>query len=929
MCGTMNPVGNVYCDRCHARVVPLTSSQEPEQELTPIKGLSLPTIPLEEKKERPIEGERASVTDDADWMRQLRGVSEDEEAQPEVADTGEVEDWLTQLRGAGEETQIKAEKAEAEAASDWLTQLRGADVTEETRAIEAEHAQEEERFVEEAGDDWLTQFRGPDVTEEAEVREEEVGAGDEDWLTQFRGTAVPETVEPEITGEPLEPVDIPDWLHDIGPASVETRTTPGVKFPSIETPSEAVPTSDQVPDWLQEITPPEITLPAVKAVPEAAMPTEEVPDWLQEIAPEEAAPPMEEAPDWLQEIIPEEVAPPVSEATPTPVAAEVPDWLREIAPEEAAPPTGEVPDWLQEVAPEEVAPPVAEAMLTPLAAEVPDWLQEIAPEEAAPPTVEAAPEPALPMEEVPDWLQEVAPEEVAPPVSEAMPMPVAAEVPDWLREIAPEEAAPPTEGVPDWLQEIAPEEVTPPVSEAVPMPVAAEVPDWLQEIAPEEAAPPTVEATPAQEPLPQMVPSAPPPLELAIETGPAEFPGWLSELEAEVAPTPVVSAFEETAHPAPLEPEAGVADLGELARAEIPAWMQALRPRAPGTEVSEEEPLETEGLLKGLRGVLTPALTIEVPAVRESVAPEVREASLSRAQLLQSLLAQPTEIPGPEAHKRGPQITERIQRGLVMIVLIAVAALAILTSPQISRFSIPDLTQPVESPETSSRTDLQHLMGMYETIQRLNVNAEDTILVAFEYGPTEADELDSIAKPILRHLLDQLDQEAHISIVSTRPEGLAIAAGLLNGMIESSEQYTKAQYSLLNYRPGDATGVSQLLADAGTSPKLIVVLTAQPGPLRQWIEQTRASGPAPPIVAGVSAALEPAISPYLDISSGQLAGAISGLSGAAVYEKKCGLSEPDTQWRLNILAAGHLAVVGLIVIGAVLHALGGLRRRKE
>ncbi len=541
----------------------------------------------------------------------------------------------------------------------------------------------------------------------------------------------------------------------------------------------------------------------------------------------------------------------------------------------------------------------------PAPAKVPDWLQEIAPAEAAPPVAKVAPEAAIPAPaEVPDWLQEIAPAEAAPPVTE----------------VAPEAAVPAPAEVPDWLQDIAPAEAAPPVTEVAPeaaVPAPAEAPDRLQEIAPEEA---LVEAAPAVSPL----------VDFSAETETPETLQWLSELDAETPPAAAaVPALEGTPPSLPLEPESDTAGVGELVQADIPAWMQAMRPRAVEPEAAaEEEPLETEGLLKGLRGVLTPAFALE--AVAESAAPtQISAASLTRAQLLQSLLAQPAETPQPETHKRGPRMAERVQRWLVTIVLLAVAVVTILTSPQVDVFSIPALTQPIESPETSKRMDLQRLTGMYNTIQGLSTSAEDTVLVAFEYGPAEADELDLVAKPILQHLFNQLEQGAHIFIVSTRPEGLAMATGVLDDIIES-EQYTETQYSLLDYRPGDAIGVSQLLTDVDTLPKLIVVLTAQPGPLRWWIEQTRARGAeSTPIVAGISAALEPAASPYLDVSAGQLAGAISGLGGAATYERKRGIAEPATQWRLNALAMGHIAIVCLMIVGAALYAPGSLRRRKQ
>jgi hypothetical protein len=201
-----------------------------------------------------------------------------------------------------------------------------------------------------------------------------------------------------------------------------------------------------------------------------------------------------------------------------------------------------------------------------------------------------------------------------------------------------------------------------------------------------------------------------------------------------------------------------------------------------------------------------------------------------------------------------------------------------------------------------------------------DLSAGDSVLVAFEYGPSEADELDLVAEPAVRHVLDQ---GAQISVVSTRPEGLAVAEGLLNTIQGPQEQqYTHA------YRPGDATGVSQLLADASVRPGLILVLTAQPGPLRWWVEQARALyGDTVPVVAGMSAALESTASPYLDVSARQIEGAINGLSGAAAYETLCGSPQRATQ-RLNALAVGHLAIVGLMILGAAFYTLGGLGGRE-
>ena len=107
------------------------------------------------------------------------------------------------------------------------------------------------------------------------------------------------------------------------------------------------------------------------------------------------------------------------------------------------------------------------------------------------------------------------------------------------------------------------------------------------------------------------------------------------------------------------------------------------------------------------------------------------------------------------------------------------------------------------------------------------------------------------------------------------------------------------------------------------------MLTAEPGELRGWIEQTQTSANRrAPIVAGVSAALEPTASVYLDPSAGQLEGAAVGVRGAASYEARRGSAGTATQ-QLDKLALGHLAAILVMIVGAIVHALGGIRRRQK
>jgi hypothetical protein len=65
-------------------------------------------------------------------------------------------------------------------------------------------------------------------------------------------------------------------------------------------------------------------------------------------------------------------------------------------------------------------------------------------------------------------------------------------------------------------------------------------------------------------------------------------------------------------------------------------------------------------------------------------------------------------------------------------------------------------------------------------------------------------------------------------------------------------------------------------------------------------------------------------SPYLHPNADQIAGAIHGLKGGAAYEALRD-SVGDATRRLDPLAAGHVAIIGLMIVGALVHAVIGAR----
>jgi hypothetical protein len=132
--------------------------------------------------------------------------------------------------------------------------------------------------------------------------------------------------------------------------------------------------------------------------------------------------------------------------------------------------------------------------------------------------------------------------------------------------------------------------------------VGAALPDWLNEL----------EAEPAQ-PSPVSEPAA-----LVGEQMPqpsAELPDWLKELGPSAEPSPIQAGL---STPPPVA--------GGLVAAQIPAWLQSMRPQELSPQEPEkQEPVETEGLLAGMAGVLQAAEIVKQHAAGQarSLIPEI------------------------------------------------------------------------------------------------------------------------------------------------------------------------------------------------------------------------------------------------------------------------------------------------------------------
>ncbi len=1027
MCGALNPVGNLFCDRCHARLVPVEGVVPPEKKpadsedtLSGVKGISLPSRSTASDTPEP------EPVDLPDWLQDLSeetsgaGMEEAPGSAPESPPpAADLPDWLRDLRDEPLDVEVQpgVQQDEPDEADlpEWLQGLVEEEDTSEGdwgAFEEPEPASEPEEELAPADlPDWLL---GPEEEPEVEAPEPEY---EEAWSPPAMED------EPERPDEDIAPSELPGWFEDVE----EETGTPSADVAPTQAAAGAYYQDSDLPEWLltsvdEEIggtpheyrePPPWLMKHAVKVAPSEATEVREPPAWItggaapeviSHIQPEEE----EELPDWMAGLVEEEapagLAPQAEAAAPVPAEAELPDWLSGLdMPEEAAPQPEEeeeLPDWMaglvEEEAPAGVAPQAEAAAPAPAEAELPDWLSGLdMPEEAAP-----QPEPEE-EEELPDWMaglvEEEAPAGVAPQAEAAAPVPAEAELPDWLSGLdMPEEAVPQSEPeeeeeLPDWMaglvEEESPAEVALQAEAAAPVPAEAELPDWLSGITEMEEPSEVSDLRFAE--APEMTPPPTPREEidaaeeesdflLKDSTGPAptveksvvvdveegredeevredeegEVPDWLQSLPAAQERQAVLSPEEAerlaranvpqwlqglrppgTGPLPPLEDLPGqpevLEDEGDLARAEIPGWLQQLKPQvSPEGEVSERviiEPSEEEGPLSGIPGVLPSVLKVDLPADYEvTPQPQIPDPVVEQARLWQELLSQPRGTERPVTHRQQrPGWGARVVRWAVFLLLLVGSVAAIFLLPGFERLS--------QAPDPGAYPGI---VEMRETIESLD--AGDDVVIAVEYGMGEAEEMLLISESLVEHLAER---DVNVLAVSTLPEGPVLIPSLLEfgpitnqvstpplNLLIGSLLTDTARVPAMTYETpflaGSADGIASFLAlnSVAQDADLILVISARAERLRWWVEQNSV-GPQRPMAVVLSRAAGPLALPYL--ATGDFNGWIVGLPEIVTYRELRGLPQSQLSQKLDVLMLAHWAVIGLLIFGLVYNLAAG------
>ncbi len=976
VCGETNAADMEFCRNCQSRLKPLTGALK--QESGPIQPGDLPTKKVTSELEPLL----------PQWLRDARQQARD--AAAEDASKGDEEEASAPISPASDLLAGLASQAreEEEEVPEWLAHITGTPSKKKKTVPEDNQVK------------WVELGRGDELQEPpldqpgraASATPAHGGEKDElsDWFKQaaassdtadFRLPAAPPDAAPPMPGQANRPetpaalspqADDLSWLR-----SLDTGT------PSEMPPSAGAepPIRDETPDWLKKLQAEQTQAEASQAQQAPVSPVRsEVPDWLRHF--EEETPPVvgqeppqpvtdQPLPDWLKSAEPsasqqaEQIPPEPPQQKPA-IPTELPDWISALGrPEESAGATQPSAP----ASPSQPAQPQPASQEPAIPADLPDWIAALGqPEESAaatqpssaiPPSEplqaeSASEEPILPVE-LPDWITALGQtEESAATTQPSSPASVSEPA---QAESAREEPILPVE-LPDWMsalgqtQESAattqPSSPAPasgpaqPTGEEPAMPSV--LPDWLAALGQtQDSAAATQPSAPAFEP--ETASSKQPSMEEESPAAGAAFtegvlqgsdvdavfasmatPDWLTD----IAPTQAPGG--ENIPPAAQQEEQAIGP------AELPSWVQAMRPVesaiSEGPEAAQPTPAEQRGPLAGLSGVLPAMPGAGIPSSKpkpHSIKLDASEQQQAHAALLERILAAET---APIPMRSGALLqSQRVLRWVISALVILLVGTVIFSGTQM--FPLPS---GVAGDEAS------------QAIAAANAIPNGApVLLVFDYQPSTVGEMEATGAPLVEKLL--VMKQPHLALLSTSPTGSALAERFMTTALPLLKRpYLRdVDYVNLGYLPGGLAGVYNFAQhpsetvplDANSRPvwqsailgpvkrfsdfALVIVLTDSVEAGRSWIEQTASSRGSSVMIMAASAQAGPMLMPYVD--SGQVNGMLSGIYGGATAEQDLGVRGLVYRY-WDAYSVGLYVAVGLILLGGLWNLLLGIRDRR-
>ncbi|MCB9438621.1 MAG: hypothetical protein H6673_16735 [Anaerolineales bacterium] len=378
---------------------------------------------------------------------------------------------------------------------------------------------------------------------------------------------------------------------------------------------------------------------------------------------------------------------------------------------------------------------------------------------------------------------------------------------------------------------------------------------------------------------------------------------------------------------------------------------------------SASESMPTSGPLSGVMGglgIVGLTTTAGTPASRTGL--EVTPTQATRIDALAAILEidQPddwqedegealAEVEAKPRRRRRQRAKRKPDRYVIVLLLLAALIGPFLT----------DSLHVGEAPETQELgVDQQAVLTAVDTLEN-----QERVLIAFEYGPTAAGELNGLAEAVLR---DVIRQGAVPVVLSTNPLGALNAQNLIQelardtALLDSIERDTPLEagqdYYVLRYISGGAASIrglttSEILTtlifstdsrgektdlDIGTVDaddfEMVIIIGETTEDVRNWAEQFDVVGL--PMYALVTAAIEPLTQAYVGAAyRGYLAGYRDTYrynqlrNPKSANETDGDLPDPTlSQWYSMTLGVVMVAVI--ITLGTLINLLRGLRRRR-
>jgi hypothetical protein len=387
-----------------------------------------------------------------------------------------------------------------------------------------------------------------------------------------------------------------------------------------------------------------------------------------------------------------------------------------------------------------------------------------------------------------------------------------------------------------------------------------------------------------------------------------DLPGWLTDASDDVDPLLMADA---------------------LAQAELPGWVEAMRPVVESSGVDgldeDEDYLENYGPLAGIPSILPAeaesALDIE-GAKSKNLDLTVTKNQQNYVSMLNSLIEDEGKV--KPISKPPPLVTQRVLRWLIAIVLLVVIGGVVIFGGE----SRPDPALQTIDPKLGV-SSLNNIINSLE--------AEDPVLIAFDYQPATAGEMTITAAAVVDHLMDN---NTYLSLISTQPTGPALAENFLQIELSDHEYRSGQNYVNLGYLPGQAAGLLSFVfspkeiiqlayngSNAWESPplvnvnrlddfQLVLVITDDPDNAKLWIEQIEPYLGSTPLGMVVSAQVEPLILPYYQTIPQPLNGYAAGIIDGMKYELLQGEPGPGHKNWLSfnigiIISVGTIFISGL------------------